>query len=271
MKYLGVRTAARLVRARYYSVFVANLVAAITVCYFVFILMTTFTMPCLSIISASLPGHKPQAALARRYRPLRRVVAQLFLAGLGLAASQCQPAAPPEQAAAPTTPPDSLKLETAVATPLPKFDVESPILRQLALLPAAERNAPPAAMRQYQQLTRRFWLAQYSTDYLLKEAQKGHPNLPVFAQQLATTQGHWRVLREGFGQAQGMPTTMADHLSRMQQTERIQEAALSDLQADCAGQRLPQLDAANLAAQPQVAKLLAPLKRQPSPLNVRIR
>ncbi|RZK52706.1 MAG: hypothetical protein EOO59_13340 [Hymenobacter sp.] len=195
----------------------------------------------------------------------------LLLAGFSLGLCQCQPATPTEQPAAHTPSPDSLKLETAVATPLPKFDVESPILRQLALLPPAERNADATAMRRYQQLTRRFWLAQYSTEYLLKEAEKGQPNLPVFAQQLATTQGHWRVLREGFGQAQGMPPTMADHLRRMQQTEQLQQAALSDLQADAANQRPLGLDAASLAAQPQVAKLLAPLRREPGPLNVRIR
>jgi hypothetical protein len=200
----------------------------------------------------------------------RRLV-HLLLAGLSLAAYQCQPKTATEQPAARTIPPDSLKLETAVATPLPKFDVESPILRQLALLPPAERNADPAAMRRYQQLTRRFWLAQFSTEHLLKEAQTGHPNLPVFAQQLATTQGHWRVLREGLSQAQGLPPTMTDHLRRMQQTEQLQQAALSDLQADYASQRPLGLDAAALAAQPQIAKLLAPLQRQPSTINVHIR
>lgn len=203
----------------------------------------------------------------RQLRPL----GYLLLAGFSLGLCQCQPAAPAEQPAAPTISPDSLKLETAVATPLPKFDVESPILRQLALLPPAERSADPAAMRRYQQLTRRFWLAQYSTEYLLKEAKTGHPNRPVFVQQLATTQGHWRVLREGLSQAQGMPPTMADHLRRMQQTEQLQQAALSDLQADAASQRPLGLDAASQAAQPQVAKLLAPLRREPSPINVHIR
>ena len=213
--------------------------------------------------SVAASGGRPE----RHLRPL----ACLLLAGASLGLCQCQPTTPAEQPAAHTTSPDSLKLETAVATPLPKFDVESPILRQLSLLPPTERNADPTAMRRYQQLTRRFWLAQYSTEYLLKEVKTGHPNLPVFTQQLATTQGHWRVLREGFSQAQGMPTTMADHLRRMQQTEEIQQAALSDLQADAANHRLLGLDAATLAAQSQVAKLLAPLRREPGPINVRIR
>jgi hypothetical protein len=194
----------------------------------------------------------------------------LALATLGTLGTQCQPGAPAEQAAKRSTSPDSLKLETAVAAPLPKFDVESPILRQLALLPPAERNTAPTAMRKYQQLTRRFWLAQYSTDYLLKEAQKGPSNLPVFAQQLTLTQSHWRVLREGFGQAGALPTTMADHLARMKQVEDYQQAALSDLQADYAAQRPPHLDAAVLATQPQVKKLLAPLQREPGPITVHL-
>ena len=194
----------------------------------------------------------------------------LVLAALGALSTQCQPGTPAGQPAAQATSPDSLKLETAVAAPLPKFDVESPILRQLALLPPAERNVAPAAMRQYQQLTRRFWLAQYSTDYLLKQAQKGPSNLPVFAQQLALTQSHWRVLQGGFGQAGTLPTTMADHLARMRQVAGYQQAALADLQADQAAQHPPRLDAAALATQPQVRQLLAPLQREPGPITVHI-
>ena len=196
----------------------------------------------------------------------------LALAALGTLGTQCQPGTPAEQPAKHVIPADSLKLETAVAAPLPKFDVESPILRQLALLPAAERKSEPEAMRRYQQLTRRFWLAEYSTEYLLKQAQtpSGPPNLVVFEQQLATTQSHWRVLREGLGQRQPMPPTMADHLTRMQQTERYQEAALADMQADCAAQRPPHPDATTLANQPAVQKLLAPLLREPAPLKVQM-
>jgi hypothetical protein len=186
---------------------------------------------------------------------------------LGL--SQCQPQATTEQTGQPAA--DSLKLETAVAKPIPKFDTESPIMRQLALLPPAERSTAPAAMHRYQQLTRRFWLAQYSTEYLLKEAQAGPPNLVVFARQLALIQSHWRVLRKGLEQAPAMPPTMADHLHRMQQAEQLQQAALSDLQADYASQRPLGLDAATQATQPQVAKLLAPLRRKPGPINVQIR
>jgi hypothetical protein len=222
-------------------------------------------------ISTELPA-APKSTATSAKLPTRqlRPLGYLLLAGFGLALSQCQPKTSTEQSEARSTSPDSLKLEDAVATPLPKFDVESHILRQLALLPAAERSTAPATMRRYQQLTRRFWLAHYYTDYLLKEIQKGQPNLPVFTYQLATTQGHWRVVREGLSKTQNMPPTMATHLRLMQQTEQIQQAALSDLQADVASQRPLGLDAANLAAQPQVAKLLAPLEREPGPLNVRI-
>jgi hypothetical protein len=63
---------------------------------------------------------------------------------------------------------------------------------------------------------------------------------------------------------------MADHLQRMQQVQEIQRAALSDLQADVTNQRPLALDAATLAAQPQVAKLLAPLRRKPGPIKVQL-
>ena len=212
---------------------------------------------------------KAVAAAASPPQRWRQPLAYLLLAGSTLGLCQCQPATT-EQPATSSAPSDSLKLETAEATPIPKFDTESPILRQLALLPAAERNIAPATMRRYQLLTRRFWLAHYSTDFLLKEAKTPPANPPVFAQQMALMQGHWRVLHEGINQTQGLPPTMADHIHRMQQVEQIQHAALSDLQADVASQRPLELDAANLAAQPQVAKLLAPLQRKPGPINVRI-
>jgi hypothetical protein len=196
----------------------------------------------------------------------------LALATLGTLGTQCQPGAPAEQAASPAKPHSPPQLETAASTPIPKFEVDSHILRQLALLPAAERQTAPAAMHRYQQLTRRFWMAEYSTEYLLKQAQtpSGPPDVVVFEQQLATIQGHWRVLREGLSQHPTMPAVMTDHLTRMQQVERYQEAALADMQADCAASRPPRPDATTLATQPAVQKLLAPLLREPAPLKVRM-
>ena len=196
----------------------------------------------------------------------------LALAVLAVLGTQCQPTTPAGQPAQQTTSPDSLKLETAVATPLPKFDLESPILRQLALLPPAERQIAPEAMRRYQVLTRRFWLAEYSTDYLLEQAQTtpGPPNLVVYARQLAYIQSHWRVLGQGLDQHPPLPPVMTSHLARMQQVEKYQQAALADLQADCAAQRPPRPDAATLATQQTVKELLAPLRREPAPLQVRV-
>jgi hypothetical protein len=192
----------------------------------------------------------------------------LALAALGTLGTQCQPGAPAEQVAAPDTP----KLETAVSTPIPKFDVESPIIRQLGLLPSAERKTAPEAMHRYQQLTRRFWLAEYSTEFLLKQAQtpSGPPNVTVYERQLALIQSHWRVLREGISTRPPMPPVMTDHVMRMQQVERYQQAALADLQADCAAARAPHPDATTLASQPTVKKLLAPLLREPRPMEVHV-
>lgn len=231
--------------------------------------MARFIIYCPLTSAAGLPAAAGAtagaASLAKRWRHL----AYLLLATSSLGLSQCQPATTTEQTAA-ATPADSPKLETAEATPIPKFDTESPILRQLALLPAAERSIAPATMRRYQLITRRFWLAHYSTDFLLKEVKTPPANLPVFAQQIALTQGHWRVLREGIAQTKGLPPTMADHLQRMQQVAEIQRAALSDLQADITNERSLGLDTAAQAAQPQVAKLLAPLRRKPGPINVQL-
>ena len=210
------------------------------------------------------------AAAPKARRGLVLLGLLLVLLGLGIVWYKNYPAAPVAQAPRRNLSPDSLKLETAVAAPLPKFDIESPILRQLALLPPAERSTAGPAMRQYQALTRRFWLAQYSTDFLLKQATAGPPNVPVFAQQLATAQGHWQVLRAGLGRGTQFPPGMAAHLARMASVARYQQAALEKLAADCAQQRPPRLDAPTRAAQQQVAQLLAPLLRQPGPLTVHL-
>jgi hypothetical protein len=209
------------------------------------------------------------AASSSRMGALLIGLVLLLLVGVGVFWYQRQ-SPEPAQTTSKASSPDSLKLETVVATPLPKFDVESPILRQLALLPPAERVVPGPTMALYQRLTRRFWLAENSTEYLLKQAQTGKPNLPVFAQQLATVQAHWQVLNEGLDRGEKFPPVMTDHLTRMKEVKNYQQAALSELQAAAANQRQPQLAAPTLAAEQKVKKILAPLLRAPGPMTVHL-
>jgi hypothetical protein len=209
------------------------------------------------------------AASSSRMGPLFIGLVLLLLVGVGVFWYQRQ-SPEPAQTTSKASSPDSLKLETVVATPLPKFDVESPILRQLALLPPAERVVSGSTMALYQRLTRRFWLAENSTEYLLKQAQTGKPNLPVFAQQLATVQAHWQVLSEGLDRGEKFPPVMTDHLNRMKEVKNYQQAALSELQAATANQHQPQLAAPTLAAEQKVKKILAPLLRAPGTMTVHL-
>jgi hypothetical protein len=209
------------------------------------------------------------AASSSRMGPLFIGLVLLLLVGVGVFWYQRQ-SPEPAQTTSKASSPDSLKLETVVATPLPKFDVESPILRQLALLPPAERVVSGSTMALYQRLTRRFWLAENSTEYLLKQAQTGKPNLPVFAQQLATVQAHWQVLSEGLDRGEKFPPVMTDHLTRMKEVKNYQQAALSELQAATANQHQPQLAAPTLAAEQKVKKILAPLLRAPGTMTVHL-
>jgi hypothetical protein len=209
------------------------------------------------------------AASSSRVGPLFIGLVLLLLVGVGVFWYQRQ-SPEPAQTTSKASSPDSLKLETVVATPLPKFDVESPILRQLALLPPAERVVSGSTMALYQRLTRRFWLAENSTEYLLKQAQTGKPNLPVFTQQLATVQAHWQVLSEGLDRGEKFPPVMTDHLNRMKEVKNYQKAALSELQAATANQHQPQLTAPTLAAEQKVKKILAPLLRAPGTMTVHL-
>jgi hypothetical protein len=210
------------------------------------------------------------AASGSRMGPLLIGLALLLLVGIGVFWYQRQASAPAAQSTSKASSPDSLKLETVVATPLPKFDVESPILRQLALLPPTERVVSGSTMALYQRLTRRFWLAENSTEYLLKQAQTGKPNLPVFAQQLATVQAHWQVLSEGLDRNEKFPPAMTDHLTRMKQVKNYQQAALAELQAATANQQQPRLTAPTLATAQKVKQLLAPLRRAPSTMTMHL-
>ena len=162
--------------------------------------------------------------------------------------------------------PDSLKLETVA--PLPAFDPEQNVDRQLALVPAAEKTQAQA-LRQFTGLSRRFWRAQNPSVYLIQQSDKVL-SYPVFTNQLALVQSQWNDLYKGLVYSYDLPPTMADHLARMRVIARIQRATLKELQADCDNQKPLELAGRTQLAQDTAQHLLQPLQQRTAGLKVQL-
>lgn len=206
-------------------------------------------------------------------RPLLIGAAVLVLAagGAGLYWKTQASASAPVAASRPgKLSPDSLKLEAVAATPIPNFDNDRNVDRQLALVPAAERaQASAQQLRQYQGLSLRFWRAQNPTAYLLRPAGR-QPSYPVYTGQLNLVQAQWNDLYKGLVYSYNLPPTMMDHLARMRVIARIQRATLKELQADCASNKPLELTGRTQLIQDTAQHLLAPLQHRAAPLSVRL-
>lgn len=192
--------------------------------------------------------HPPAAAPAPAYHPAPEAAASGLKAGpvvLGVAvvlalsvggfyyvkqknspAADATPtaAAPPARKA----PPRLIEVPTSV---IPSYDVEALVEQQLGRVPAAERASAAQAeqpLRQYRELTRRFWTAETQTEFVLKQARSGQftEALPGHVESVGTAWQQWNkatVYSYKFGPA------MADHLDIMARVARQQQEALSDL------------------------------------------
>jgi hypothetical protein len=87
--------------------------------------------------------------------------------------------------------PDSLKLESVVAHPLPTFNIEQIVDAQLASIPATEKGQAQE-LRQFRGLSRRFWTAETQTEYLTNQARASKEG-PAFADQTLVARETWRA------------------------------------------------------------------------------
>lgn len=97
-----------------------------------------------------------------------------------------QPAPRPIAKPAAATP----KLETVESYAIPTFDIDKIVAAQLARVPAAEKQ-PPQTLRQFRELTRRFWAAETQTEHLTAQAYAGKAN-PSFTEQAEFVRQTWR-------------------------------------------------------------------------------
>ncbi|MVN78597.1 hypothetical protein GO988_19875 [Hymenobacter sp. HMF4947] len=155
---------------------------------------------------------------------------------------------------------DSLKLESVEARPLPNFDAEKNVDKELALIPATEKTKAQS-VRQFQGLSRRFWRAQNPSLYLIQQA-GGVTSYPIFLGQLDLVQTQWNDLYKGLVYSYDLPPTMADHLARMRVIARINRKALKELQAKAATQRPLELAGSTQLALDSAQHLLLPLQQR---------
>jgi hypothetical protein len=204
---------------------------------------------------------------------LGSIAAVLLVAGMGFwyRTPSPQVVAAPEASSKPThaSSPDSLQLETAVASPLPTFDTEHFVEQALALVPAAERNNEQRAA-QYRAISRRFWAAQNPSAHLLRQVQQGQPN-PTLLPQTILVLSLWHDFDRTQVYSYTFEPGMADHLARMKAIARYQREALGELANNCAAKRPPRLvDERTLAHQQEIPHLLAPLASKTGPATVQL-
>lgn len=121
--------------------------------------------------------------------------------------------------------PDSLKLESVVAHPIPSFDTEKIVDAQLASVPAAEKNQAQE-LRQFRALSRRFWAAETQSEYLTARARAGQAG-PEFADQALVARETWRDWNKAVVYRYKFGPVMAKQLDRMASVASSQQHILS--------------------------------------------
>lgn len=205
----------------------------------------------------------PEPPPARPPWALLAVLGLLLLGGAGWLLKLKYAA--PAPAAAHRPPPRLVEVPTEV---LPNTDdaIAACVDAQTASTPAAEQ-ADAKNLRQYRELTRRFWAAETLTEYLFEKARTGKTS-PAFADQITLAHDAWgqwakaRVYSYPFG------PVMADHLDRMTRVARQQTQVLMDLPAQVAAHQAPDAEANDQRRLADVHDLLHGL-RPASPVTQR--
>jgi len=134
-----------------------------------------------------------------------------------------RPAAP---VAAPVRRP-APKLETVASYAMPSFDLDQLVETQLARVPPAEKQTPQT-LRQFKDLTRRFWAAETQTEYLTAQAYAGKAN-PSFAEQAVMARETWRGWNKAVVYSYKLGPTMQAQYERMGKVASSQQHVLAKL------------------------------------------
>ncbi len=161
-------------------------------------------------------------------RPLLLLAVALGAAGAGYWWTAHRPAAAPDN----TRPPhdlsaQSLKLESVETQQLPAFDTEALVTAQLARIPATEKHETQA-LRQFRELSRRFWAAETQTEYLTNQAEAGKAG-PLFTDQTLLVRENWRAWNKAVVYSYHFGPKMQGQFDLMSQVASSQQHILSNL------------------------------------------
>ncbi|MGI4833927.1 MAG: hypothetical protein ACRYFK_10745 [Janthinobacterium lividum] len=161
--------------------------------------------------------------------------------------------------------PDSLKLETAATAPLPTFDVEQDVARQLAVVPAAElKQVSSQEMRQYREVSKRFWQAQHPTEHLIGLALANQaPSYTLLIDQIRFTEGQWHQAGNALVYGFHFPPTMADQVARMRAIASVERRVLEHLKTQSLSQK-------DLSEYTVTQELAAGLRQKPRALEMHL-
>jgi hypothetical protein len=125
-------------------------------------------------------------------------------------------------------------LVSVPSSALPNYDgaVDRCVTQQLKRVPARELKQAQA-MRQYRELTRRFWAAQALTEHLTNQARQGK-NPVVLLNQMPFAHEAWGRWNKATVYSYKFEPTMADHFDRMARVAQQQQEGLHDLAASLA-------------------------------------
>ncbi|GAA4493423.1 hypothetical protein GCM10023172_01930 [Hymenobacter ginsengisoli] len=182
------------------------------------------------------PSSEPEAVLdytdeaepGPSRRPLLIAAALLGFVGAGGAMFWAsRPAAQPLAASQPGhLSPDSLKLESVAARPIPAFDVDKIVQEQVARVPEAEKQKAQE-LRQFRGLCRRFWNAETQTEFLTSQAHAGQAG-PMFDEQTLVVRQTWRDWNKAVVYSYKFGPNMKDQLERMASTASSQQHILAN-------------------------------------------
>jgi hypothetical protein len=182
------------------------------------------------------PGTTPPAPYLTEYDTVsapskRPLVLLAVVLGLGAAGAGYLWATRPGTAAplANNLSAESLKLTSVETQQLPTFDTDAIVAAQLARVPAAEKQEAQA-LRQFRELSRRFWAAETQTEYLTNQADAGKTG-PLFADQTLLVRENWRAWNKAAVYGYRFGPKMQGQFDLMSQAASSQQHILAALPA----------------------------------------
>jgi hypothetical protein len=91
--------------------------------------------------------------------------------------------------------PDALKLDAVATTSIPTYNIAQLVDQQAATIPAAEKQ-DAQALRQFREMTKRFWAAETESEYLTNLAHDGKAG-DAFTNQALLNRENWRAFNRG--------------------------------------------------------------------------